>query len=141
MTNISIESTSVHVYINNLQVIINRMSSNSSSIKTWCITLVSAIIAFAVDKNKPDSMLSALIPIFLFLILDLYYLGLERKYRALYNEFVNKLQSNTVVIKDLFNLNLPSGLQEFLSSLFSISIWPFYILIIFLVFILRTWIF
>lgn len=53
MTNITYESPSVQSYLNILQSIINRMVANSSGCKTWCITLVSAVILIIADKGKP----------------------------------------------------------------------------------------
>ncbi len=53
MTNITYESPSVQSYLNILQSIISRMAANSSGCKTWCITLVSAIIPIIADKGKP----------------------------------------------------------------------------------------
>jgi len=141
---ITIESTSVHSYLNNLQAAINRMATNSASSKTWCITLVSAVIVFASDKDKPDSVWMALIPISLFFLLDAYYLGLERRYRDLYNDFVRKLHSGTVMLKDMFVL-IPNMKEKLFISVFkaalSITVWPFYILITTMLIILRSWIF
>ena len=141
---ITIESTAVHSYLNNLQAVINRMAANSASSKTWCITLVSAIIVFASDKDKPDSVWMTLIPISLFFLLDAYYLELEQRYRDLYNDFVNKLHSGTVTIKDLFILTPSTKEKRFISVIkatSSISVFPFYILITIMLIILRSWIF
>jgi hypothetical protein len=145
MTSINIDSSSVQNYLNSLQSIINRMAGNSSSSKTWCITLVSAIIAFASDKGKPDSIWVALAPICLFLLLDSYYLALERQFRSLYNQFVSKLHSDKVEAKDLFVLTPISDngniWMSTIQAIFSFSVWPFYGLICLMLGILRTWIF
>lgn len=141
---ISIESASVHEYINNIHAIINRMASNSASAKTWCIALVSATITFASDKDKPNAVWMALVPITLFFLIDSYYLGLERRYRDMYNNFVGKLQADSATIKDLFVL-APTTKEKLLVSIAkaasSISIWPFYVLIVVMLTILRNWLF
>ena len=141
---ITIESTATQSYLNTLQAVINRMATNSASCKTWCITLVSAVFVFASDKDKPDSVWMALIPISLFFLLDAYYLGLEHQYRDLYNDFVGKLHSGTVTLKDMFILTPITNEKLFVSvfkATLSISVWPFYILITIMLIILRSWIF
>jgi len=63
----------------------------------------------------------------LFLVLDTYYLALERCFRDSYNEFIDKLHSGSVVPEDLYAIT-PRGslLKSFRHSLRSFSIWPFY---------------
>lgn len=143
MSQISSESASVQTYINNLQAIINRMAANSASVKTWCITLISAVIVFASDKDRPDAIWIALIPLFLCMFLDSYYLGLERTFRDLYNSFVEKLVSGKAEDKDLFSLTpLAYSFYRFTGKAFlSISIWPFYGLILVMLAVFRTWIY
>lgn len=129
MTNITYESPSVQSYLNILQSIINRMAANSSGCKTWCITLVSAIILIIADKGKPSYLIISIVPIILFLFLDSYYLGLERLFRNLYNEFIKKLHSNAATIDDVFMVS-PGTKSEILRAVFnsfsSIAVWPFY---------------
>lgn len=69
------DSSSVQSYLNTLQGIVSRMAGNSANCKTWCITLVSAILVAIADKAKPNYGWLALIPIVVFLFLDAYYLG------------------------------------------------------------------
>lgn len=143
MAFLSSESAAVQTYINNLQAVINRMAANSASVKTWCITLISAVIVFAADKNHPDAVWIAAVPLALCLLLDSYYLGLERAFRKLYNDFVGKLNSGKAETKDLFLLT-PIGYNFFNftgKGILSFSIWPFYGLILLMLAILRTWIF
>jgi hypothetical protein len=87
------ESTAVQSYLNILQGVISRMATNSANCKTWCITLVSAIIVIIVDKAKPNYVWIALLPIILFFLLDAYYLGQERSFRAIYNGFIQRLNA------------------------------------------------
>ena len=69
------ESASVQSHLQIMQNIIQRMATNSTSCKAWCITIVSAILVLIADKSKPELAWLALLPSFLFLSLDAYYLA------------------------------------------------------------------
>ena len=89
------------------------------------------IANYAIDfivKGKPDDALIAVIPTLLFLILDTYYLALERRFRASYNSFIKKLHSGELASSDLYAVN-PEGsaLCEFAASFLSFSVWPLYL--------------
>ena len=134
------DSPSVQSYLNILQGIITRLASNSANCKTWCISLVSAILVVIADKNKPNYAWIALIPIVLFFLLDSYYLGQERSFRDIYNKFISDLHSGDVetdklfVLKPLKGMNVVNSL--FASSL-SFSVYPFYLTLILTVIIAR----
>ena len=63
----------------------------------------------------------------MFLILDTYYLALERAFRESYNLFVRKLTRGELTPYDLYVVK-PTGSvpRTFFRSLNSFSIWPFY---------------
>ena len=82
-------------YMGMIQNIINRMSSNSFSLKGWAVTLVAGIFALASKEADKAYFLIAYIPIIVFWGLDSYYLLQERLYRALYNK-VRKEDTNEV---------------------------------------------
>lgn len=65
---------------------IERMTQNQFVVRGWCITLVSAILAFALTREGPNLFLAGVPPIIVFWLLDAYYLGHERKFRALYDQ-------------------------------------------------------
>lgn len=110
------------------QSVIQRMASNSASCKAWCITLVAAILVIVADKGKPRYGLIALIPTVLFLVLDAYYLALERGFRASYNEFIDKVHGGRIVAADLYAITPKGGLPAaVVRSLGSFAIWPFYV--------------
>lgn len=121
------ESAAVQAHLGIAQSVIQRMASNSASCKAWCITLVSAILVIVADKGKPQYALIALVPTLLFLVLDTYYLALERCFRQSYNNFIEKLHAGLVVAADLYAVT-PAGSvgRTFFKSLGSFSIWPFY---------------
>lgn len=132
-------SQAVQSHLEITQSVIQRMSSNSASCKVWCITLVSAILVIVADKGKPQYALIAIIPNILFLVLDTYYLSLERMFRSSYNDFIEKLHKSEIVASDLYVVS-PSGnpFKIFFSSLLSFSIWPFYLTLLAMIFIAKT---
>ncbi len=134
------DSNSVQSYLNILQGIIKRMATNSANCKTWCVSLVSAILVVIADKNKPNYAGIALIPIVLFFVLDSYYLGQERNFREIYNNFVKELHSGEVTIDKLFVLKPPKGMNVvnlLFSSILSFSVYPFYLTLVLTVIIAR----
>jgi len=121
-------SDAVQAHLQIAQSVIGRMSTNSASCKAWCIALVSAIIVVVADKGQARYAAVAAIPTVLFLALDTYYLGLERRFRNSYNAFIDKLHRGRVGANDLYHI-VPTGgsLEHFVRSLLSFSIWPFYL--------------
>jgi hypothetical protein len=63
-----------------IQVVINRMANNSFLLKGWSITLISALLALTTIKP-----VIALLPAFMFWLLDGYFLHQELLYRKLYD--------------------------------------------------------
>lgn len=121
------ESAAVQHHLTMLQGIITRMAENSRSCKLWCITLVAAVLVLVARTEQPDYALLALLPAILFLLLDTYYLALERAFRVSYNAFVRKLHSGELSSADLYRL-APTGSipRLFFACLKSFAIWPFY---------------
>ena len=66
-------------------------------------------------------------PAFLFLLLDTYYLALERRFRKTYERVIERLHEGTLGATDLYVIR-PSGppARTFVSCLASWAIWPFY---------------
>lgn len=120
----------VHAHLGILQAVIQRMAANSASCKTWCITLVSAILVIVADKGKPQFTILAIGPTLLFLYLDAYYLRLEKQFRNSYNKIVRNLHNGKLTGVDLFVV-APVGnpFAEFIRALLSSSVWPFYLLL------------
>jgi hypothetical protein len=81
------------------------------------------------------------IPTIFFFVLDSYYLGLEKVFRNLYEDFVDRLHKGEAVASDLYVL-VPRGILEaFGAALRSFSTWPFYLTLVALTLIARTLIF
>lgn len=121
-------SQTIQTHLGIIQGVISRMASNSSSCKSWSITVVSALLVLVADKNKPELIVISYIPIVLFAILDAYYLALERGFRKSYSEFVQKIHTQKLVANDLFTV-LPVGniAVGTIKSLISFSIFPMYL--------------
>ena len=115
-----------------LQNIITRMNTNSFQIKTFCITLISAIFAIVVSSQNEYFLLIGIFPVFLFWFLDSYYLQQERKFRGVYNSVAGL--KNNIKIKD-FEMSIhkfKGGQFSYYSVFFSITIFLFYGFILFL---------
>lgn len=130
------ESESVKTYLPIIQGVISRMANNSANCKTWCVTIVTALFALAIDKGKPRALLLGLIPLGLFFFLDAYYLSLEHDFRKIYNSFVAKLRAaDPTAAGDVYDLSLTNNcfLQRAKATarqVGSFSILPFYVLIL-----------
>lgn len=144
MERVDFNAPSVTSYLTILQGVINRMATNSASCKTWCITLVSAVVIIIADKGKPNYVWISVVPIVLFLVLDSYYLGLERQFRTVYNEFIRKLHLGKATVDDVFFVAPRAGAgttsMNILSAASSMAVWPFYVLLALMLLIVRTWI-
>ena len=127
-------SPSVQSHLGILQGVIQRMAADSSQCKTWCITIVSAIIVIIADKENPDLAWIALLPSILFFCLDTYYLALEKSFRFSYDDFVRKLHSGSIVADDLYSVAPKGSMSRHqIEAIKSFSIWGFYLGLILLV--------
>lgn len=133
-----LNSIAVQTHLQIYQNILARMASNSSSAKTWCVTVVTAILVLLIERKDQYALPIAAIPIILFSILDVYYLSLEKRFRRSYSKFVEVLHSG----KDqagvrVFEVLPDSNVARYVfDSVFSVSVFPFYGLIFVLVFLL-----
>ena len=79
-----------------LQGVINRMAGNLFFLRGWTITLIAALLALFVKGTNSDYIIYfLLVLVFVFWILDGYFLSQERLYRALYNH-VRKLDEKEI---------------------------------------------
>ena len=123
-------TASVQIHLGIMQSVIQRMANNSSACKTWCITLVSAILVVVADKSKFDYVFLAYLPVVLFMALDTYYLSMEHAFRKSYNNFIKNLHEGTLSTADLFYVK-PAGnmFHHQIKSLCSFSVWSFYVML------------
>jgi hypothetical protein len=142
--NLSVESPAVQSYLTIVQSVISRMASNSSSCKTWCLSLVSAIMVVVADKGTPNYIWISGVPILLFLILDSYYLSLERLFRGVYNDFIRTLHHGRATVDDIVLVGAHGGWRpasvNILKAGCSFAVWPFYGSLAVMLLIVRIWI-
>lgn len=135
---LAIDSPAAQSHLSMVQGVISRLASNSSACKAWAIGLVSAIVLVVADRGHPDLLIVAGIPVLLFLVLDAYYLGLERRCRSSYETFVRRLHAGEATVDDAFVLApRPRGLdaiKEAYSAISSFSVYPFYVTLAFMVY-------
>jgi hypothetical protein len=122
------DSAPIQVHLAIIQDVIQRMAANSSSAKTWCVTLVSAVLVIVADKGKPQYAWIAMLPTIVFAALDIYYLALEKGFRASYNKFIDRLHANSLEASDLYSIELTGSFRKLLfESIKSFSVWGFYV--------------
>ena len=74
-------------FIDTLQGIISRMASNSANCKTWMVTLIAAIVALTdICLLQKFYLCEGIIG--LMFIIDCYYLGQERRFITIQNDFI-----------------------------------------------------
>lgn len=111
-----------------IQDVIKRMASNSFSLKGWTVALYSALIIFFLKDFKESEWISLILvlPAILMAALDSYYLTLERRYRDLYNSILGGSKSIEPFELRLPNLSKKEKINQFFSSVASISILLYY---------------
>lgn len=131
-------SPSVQTHVGIIQNVIDRMASNSSACKAWCVTVVSAVLVVVAKEDKPNVAFVALIPTFMFFVLDNYYLAMERGFRKTYGEFVKKVHLNTLKPDDLYEVKITGNAVELRKeAVQSLSVSGFYFGILVLVLVAR----
>jgi hypothetical protein len=118
-----------------IQNVITRMNTNSFLIKGWTITIVAALFALAAKDANKDYAMILFIVIPVFWVLDGFYISQERQFRSLYNEVREKEEK----IID-FNMNTSSynkGRNTWVSGIFSPTLSIMYLLLIFLIIVIK----
>ena len=140
---ILIDNNSVQAHLNILQGIITRMSNYSAACKTSCITIITALLAFAASSNHLDLIWLCFLPVLLFTLLDSYYLSMERQVVDQYKTVVAKIHAESLQITDLFVVKIEGrdfvAISKAFESLSSHSIWFFYGLIAITICLLKYW--
>ena len=117
-----------------IQSVVDRMGQNSFHAKEWCVTVISALVAFYLTQDaenvRPVIVITAGVVAFLFAVVDAYYLHLERGYRYLYKVAAHILEDKNVRDYSMSRPKKMKGAWPFLKELFSISTGLFYLAII-----------
>ncbi len=109
-----------------IQGVVNRLAQNSFYHKGWSVILVSALFALAANDARLQFVLVAYFPAIVFWCLDGYFLGVERRFRDLYNEARQRPEDDI----DFSMAIKPLGLLDWACATLSKTIWPFHVLII-----------
>lgn len=121
------ESPAVTAHMNQLQGIINRLANNGVSCKTWCLTLVSALVSLAGALRTPGIITFALVPVVIFGFMDAMYLAQERAYRELYGRVVNSIRDGSYALDCVYETDAPLRPRQVFSALASWAIYPVYL--------------
>lgn len=114
-------------HVDRYQAIVSRLGENSGRVKTWCVTVVGALVAVALNNEKPEVLLVGVAAVPSFLALDAYYLSLERHFRVASSNLVRGAGANTPW-RDLLEIESPpTGVWLRIGSgVTSPALWPFY---------------
>jgi len=110
-----------------IQGVINRMASNLFFLRGWTITLIAALLALFIKSTNPNYIICfLLVLIFVFWILDGYFLSQERLFRALYNH-VRKLDEKEIDFSMNTNDYKKDKKNTWACSMFSSTLLIFYL--------------
>jgi hypothetical protein len=110
-----------------IQSAIARMNQNSINIKTCCVTILTAFSGLAKAALIRDAILVVSVLLFIFCIMDSYYLYLERGFRHLY-EAASNLKDD-IKLKGDFDMTISEEdrkPKKFFKALFSLTEIGFY---------------
>lgn len=119
----------VLAYIEQLQGLISRMGTNSANCKACAVAILAAVLAIT-DYDGTKRCIITAIPTILFLITDAYYLGLERRFKKICNDFISDIKQDRY--PELFNIPKSSFCEQIvcvMKGFISISTTPFYLLL------------
>lgn len=122
-TSFNYDNPSVVKHLEMLQAIISRMADNSSQCKTWCLTLISAIIILTSKTGNTTSFAPMIMVVVLLFYLDAYYHYLERGFRSSYESFIDDLKSGQKIAERIFTLK-PSNIHQSGSLPIKDFFWP-----------------
>lgn len=98
-----------------LQDVISRMANNSFMIKGWSITVIAALLGFAVSDHADLMAYVALLPWLAFWLLDGFFLRQERLFRGLYDQCRQDLTTPSDFSMDTRAIPVASWLKVTLS--------------------------
>ena len=122
-------ATTAHIAL--LQGIITRLANNSASSKTWCLTLVAALLSLAGAAHAPQIVHATLVPILIFGFVDVMYLATEVAYRNLYTRVVESIRGSTYGNNAVYEARARPDAACVIWAIGSWSIVPYYALFVF----------
>jgi hypothetical protein len=124
-------------HLDHIQAVITRHNSNSFMIKGWAITICTVVLTVAGTWKEPVIALIALVPVFVFWVLDSFCLANERCFVSLYSAAINgyilKVKNEDLLTKEQEQTTLPDGKKviepekeiEIKSKPYSMNFMPF----------------
>jgi hypothetical protein len=97
------EKPAVQAHIVMLQGIINRVAGNSANCKTWTVAIIGGILSMS-NIGIPFLFISLLICV-VFLLLDCFYLGVEREIIAEQEDFLNDMDNGKDIDYRLYKID------------------------------------
>jgi hypothetical protein len=132
---------SVDTHLGILQSMIQRMASNSAAAKTWAVGLTTAALFYGTNRDIEQIQWISLLPAVSLLLLDVYYLSLEKAIRFRYTEFIRSMNSESFSVELFFDVSPPpTTAGDFIRSLKSPSILIFYVPLILLCSAVSLWV-
>ena len=123
----------VQSFISQLDSIINRMANNSANAKNWLMTLLAAAIAIQWTQSQLENVLWLLVPTALFMLTDMYYLGMERHFKDIQKEFIKNVRAGSDIKDTVYKIPKTTKCDQVcntFSTIDSLSIWPFYLIVV-----------
>jgi hypothetical protein len=127
------DSPAATAHIALLQGIITRLANNSAASKTWCLTLVAALLSLAGAVHAPPMIHATLVPILVFGFVDIMYLATEVAYRDLYDKVVQTMREGTYGRHSVYDATARPDAGCIIRAISSWSIIPYYALLAFYV--------
>jgi hypothetical protein len=127
------DSPAATAHIALLQGIITRLANNSASSKTWCLTLVAALLSLAGAAHAPQIATVTIVPIVIFGFVDILYLATEVAYRDLYTRVVASMRDGSYGKSTIYEARARPDTGCIIWAIGSWSIVPYYALIVFYV--------
>ena len=109
-----------------LQNVITRMNTNSFQIKTFTVTIMSALLAVFVSNKNAFFILVAIFSVLIFWFLDSYYLQQERKFRSVYNNVTGLKWDIKIRDFEMPIHKFKGGSFNYWNAFFSVTILLFY---------------
>ncbi|KNX48781.1 hypothetical protein AEY55_01015 [Helicobacter pylori] len=112
-----------------LQGIINRMAQNSLECKKWTLALVIGVLSLKIEAISNSYGLCVLgVLLACFYLLDAYYLMQERLFREQYQWLIKNRLKTDERLFEVFPIHQTCQSMQLLSAMFSISLFPYWVL-------------
>lgn len=114
-------------YLQMIESIIDRMSNKSGNIKGFAASAVAGVTALSFKETSVGVLALSFATILIFLWLDLYYLGMERKYKYFYKQVCKGRKIDFCLSLDLKESEIIEAKATKWQCLKSKSIYYFYV--------------